>query len=108
VQKRTKILLIGATIAAAAVFPAIARAGNASRGEAGDGGAPITGSDLVRASEVALDHLGEGTVTGTEVGDEESLYEVEVTFDDGTRVDVQLDEEFNVVGNERDGVGDDD
>jgi hypothetical protein len=38
------------------------------------------------------------------VGDEESLYEVEVTLDDGRQVDVQLDESFAVVGTE----GDDD
>ena len=36
-------------------------------------------------------------MTGTEVGDEESYYEVEVTMDDGSRVDVQLDESFAVV-----------
>ena len=34
-------------------------------------------------------------------------YEVEVTLDDGSQVDVQLDEEFNVVGTEQDGPGDD-
>jgi hypothetical protein len=45
-------------------------------------------------------------VTETEVGDEESLYEVEVTLDDGTQVDVQLDEDFRVVGDERDGSDD--
>ena len=38
----------------------------------------------------------------TEVGDEESYYEVEVTLDDGSQVDVQLDEQFNVVGDEAD------
>jgi uncharacterized membrane protein YkoI len=58
----------------------------------------ITGSALDRASQVALAHLGEGRVTDTEVRDEESYYEVEVTLDDGRQVDVQLDEEFNVVG----------
>ncbi len=41
-------------------------------------------------------------MTGTEVGDEESLYEVEVTLDDGSQVDVQLDEQFKVVGSEAD------
>jgi uncharacterized membrane protein YkoI len=59
---------------------------------------PITGPDLDRASAVALDFTGEGRVTGTEIEDEESYYEVEVTLDDGSEVDVQLDEEFNVVG----------
>ncbi len=41
-------------------------------------------------------------MTGTEVGDKESYYEVEVTLDDGTEVDVQLDEDFKVVGSEAD------
>ena len=45
---------------------------------------------------------GGGQVTDTEVGDEESYYEVEVQRDDGTQVDVQLDRAFNVVGGEID------
>ena len=62
----------------------------------------ITGADLERASAAALQATGGGRVTGTEVGDEESYYEVEVTLDDGSQVDVQLDEQFNVVGDESD------
>lgn len=58
---------------------------------------PITGEALQRASAAALAATGEGQVTGTEVGDEESYYEVEVTLPDGTEVDVQLDESFHVV-----------
>ena len=59
---------------------------------------PITGPDLDRASAVALEVTGEGRVSDTEIGDEESYYEVEVTLDDGSEVDVQLDEDFNFVG----------
>ena len=59
---------------------------------------PITGEAYDRASEAALAHLGGGRVTETEVGDEDSYYEVEVTLDDGRQVDVQLDREFRVVG----------
>ncbi|WP_457099347.1 PepSY domain-containing protein [Microbacterium sp. P5_E9] len=62
----------------------------------------ITGPALDQASRAALDYVGEGAVTGTEVGDEESLYEVEVTRDDGTQVDVQLDEGFTVVSSKAD------
>ena len=47
-------------------------------------------------------HRRGSRVTETEVGDEESYYEVEVTLDDGSQVDVQLDEQFNVVGGEAD------
>ncbi len=59
---------------------------------------PIVGPDLDRATAAALAYLGEGRVTATEVGDEESYYEVEVTLDDGRQIDVQLDEAFNFVG----------
>jgi uncharacterized membrane protein YkoI len=68
----------------------------------------ITGADLERASAAALAHTGGGRVTGSEVGDEESYYEIEVTLDNGDQVDVQLDEQFDVVGDEHDGAGDDD
>lgn len=63
---------------------------------------PIVGAALQHASAAALAHTGQGTVTGTEVGDEESYYEVEITLDDGTEVDVQLDESFAVVGSDAD------
>jgi uncharacterized membrane protein YkoI len=70
---------------------------------------PITGSALEQAKAAALAHTGQGKVTETEVGDEESYYEVEVTLDNGSQVDVQLDKSFNVVGSEgdRDGSGED-
>lgn len=65
----------------------------------------ITGAALDKASAAALEHVGEGEVSDTEVGDEESLYEVEVTRDDGSQIDVQLDAGFNVVGDEEEGAG---
>lgn len=68
----------------------------------------ITGDELERATTAALAHLGEGRVTGSEIDDEESKYEIEVTLENGDQIDVQLDEEFNVVSMENDGSGDDD
>jgi uncharacterized membrane protein YkoI len=62
----------------------------------------ISGGALDRASKAALAHTGGGKVTDTEVGDEESYYEVEVTKPDGGQVDVQLDRDFQVVGAEGD------
>ena len=65
---------------------------------------PISDQDaLARASDAALswlqsEHGASGTVSATEVGDEESYYEIEVTLDDGRQVDVQLTETFEVVG----------
>ena len=66
---------------------------------------PITGSALEQAKAAALAHTGQGKVTETEVGDEESYYEVEVTLDGGGQVDVQLDKSFNVVSSDGDHDG---
>lgn len=63
---------------------------------------PISEPALGRASQAALDHIGGGRVTGTEVGDEEGFYEVEVTKDGGGQVDVHLDKQFDVIGTEGD------
>jgi hypothetical protein len=68
----------------------------------GDDERPIMGSALERASDAALAHTGGGLVTDTEAGDEEGAYEVEVTLDDGSQVDVHLDARFNVLGGEAD------
>jgi hypothetical protein len=71
-------------------------------------GDELEGDNLERATAAALEEVGEGEVTETEVGDEEGAYEVEVTKDDGTQVDVHLDENFVVIGVEGDGRGEDD
>jgi uncharacterized membrane protein YkoI len=63
---------------------------------------PITGKPLEIASQVALDYIGEGRVTDTEIGDEEGYYEIEITLDGGREVDVHLDEDFNVLSTEYD------
>jgi uncharacterized membrane protein YkoI len=89
---------------AAVVIVALAAggAGIASATGAGEGpDSAITGKALDQASAAALAEVG-GTVTGTEVGDEESYYEVEVTAADGSQTDVQLDRDFNVVGQKAD------
>ncbi|MGH2993967.1 MAG: hypothetical protein ACRDL1_10565 [Solirubrobacterales bacterium] len=101
--KRTKIVAIGA----AALALAVGGAGVAIAAGGDDSEAPIQGADLDKASAAALQHTGGGEVTETEVGDEESYYEVEVNLDDGSQVDVQLDRGFNVVGDESDGAGED-
>jgi hypothetical protein len=63
---------------------------------------PITGPALTAATSAALAHTGGGRVTGTEVDDEDSKYEVEVTLADGHQVDVQLDDQFRVVSTKTD------
>jgi uncharacterized membrane protein YkoI len=95
-SKTMKIVAAGAAIAGITAGGAAL----ATAGSEGDSEQPISGSELQQAEDAALQHTGGGTVTDTEVGDEESLYEVEVTMDDGSQVDVQLDAGFDVVGDE--------
>lgn len=104
----------GAVIAAAAIV-ALALGGAAIAGATGGGDddktdKAITGQALDRASAAALDHTGGGKVTGTEAGDEEGAYEVEVTLANGNQVDVHLDKGFNVLSqvddNDKGGEGD--
>lgn len=63
---------------------------------------PIEGSALQQATDAALAETGGGKVTGTEIDDEDSKYEVEVALDDGSQVDVQLDDDFQVVSSDAD------
>jgi uncharacterized membrane protein YkoI len=92
------------TIIAIATVGALAAGGTAIAASGGDDDATdraITGGALEKAEAAALADTP-GRVTETEVGDEESFYEVEVTRPDGSQVDVQLDREFNVVTSKTD------
>lgn len=103
--RRTRwiIVAVAAAAVAAGVGGGIAIAG----GGVTETDQPITGPALTRAEQAALAHTGGGRVTETEVGDEDSYYEVEVTLPDGRQVDVQLDKDFNVVGTSADERPDD-
>ncbi len=96
-MKRSTRIAIAGAVAVVALGTAGAVAVGASQNDDDETDTPIVGADLQRASDAALAHTGQGRVTGTEVGDEESYYEVEVTLDDGKQVDVQLDKSFHVV-----------
>jgi uncharacterized membrane protein YkoI len=67
-----------------------------------------TGPGIEKAKSVALDHTNGGHVSGTEVGDEEGYYEVEITKDDGSQVDVHLDKNYNVLSTPADHENPDD
>ena len=100
---RTRALIAaGAVIALAGTGAAIAGAS----GDDEDASRAISGDALERAGAAALAETGGGRVTDTEAGDEEGAYEVEVTREDGTQVDVHLDDRFRVIGSENDGRGD--
>jgi uncharacterized membrane protein YkoI len=108
-KRRTIILVTAAGLVAAAAAGTVVAAAATDDDESQQS---ITGDALAKASAAALAYTGGGSVTETEVGDEDSYYEVEVTLDDGRQVDVQLDEDFNVVSgipdSEADENGDDD
>jgi hypothetical protein len=99
-RKRKGLVLVGA-----GALLAFAGAGAAVAAGGADAESPITGRALQRVEQAALAETGGGQVTETEVGDEESLYEVEVTLEDGGQVDVQLDRNFDVVGSDHDSSG---
>jgi hypothetical protein len=101
---RTRYLVIAGTIAALGIGVGVAAVG-AANGD--DNDTPIIGAQLEQATSAALAHTGQGRVTETEVGDEDSYYEVEVTLDNGSQVDVQLDKDFKVVDATTDDEDDD-
>lgn len=65
----------------------------------------LAGDTRDKASEVALQEAGGGTVTDAE--EDDGFYEIEVTLKDGTEVDVRLDKDYEVVSTETDGPDDD-
>ncbi len=101
-RNRTKLWIAGATALALAAGGGGLAVASGSGDDTADSEAPITGNSLDQASTAALEHVGGGTVSDTETGDEESYYEVEVTREDGSQVDVQLDRDFQVVSQESD------
>ena len=103
---RFVVLIVVALLVAGAIGAVIAGStGIAAATSAGDGGTAIAGDALDRASAAALAFTGGGQVTGTEVGDEDGYYEVEVTLADGSQVDVHLDSHYNVLDASGDGSG---
>ncbi len=61
----------------------------------------LTGATLEQATAAALAETGGGTVTDSEQ-EANGGYEVEVTLDDGTDIDVHLDDNFEVTGTDTD------
>jgi uncharacterized membrane protein YkoI len=92
-----------ALIAALVVTLVAASAGLAyAAGVGRDDDKPLTGSTLAKATAAALAHTGGGTVTETEHGDGGAAYSVEVRLSDGSQVEVNLDGNFDVIGQESD------
>lgn len=97
-MRRRTIWIIGGALATSLVVAGSGAAVATADDDASE--TAITGPALATASDAALAETGQGRVTGTEVGDEEGYYEVEVTLADGREVDVHLDADFVVTGTE--------
>jgi uncharacterized membrane protein YkoI len=98
-QTRTRWMaggVLAALIALGGAGLAIANGGDT------DTDTPLAGTALERASRAALAHTGGGTVIETEVGDGGAAYGVEIRLDDGSVVEVQLDADFQVIGQQSD------
>ena len=97
---------LAATAAAAAILALGGVSGIAYA--TGDSSEQATGPGIEKAKSAALDHVNGGRVSGTEVGDEEGYYEIEVTRDGGSQVDVHLDRGLNILGTSADHESPDD
>jgi uncharacterized membrane protein YkoI len=73
----------------------------------GDSEEQVTGPDAEKAKSAAIAAVGGGTVTEVERDDGTGtgFFEVEVTRDDGSQVEVHLDSDLNVVGQQADEDG---
>jgi uncharacterized membrane protein YkoI len=67
----------------------------------------LTGPEADKAKSAAIAAVGGGTLTEVERddGDGTGVYEVEVKRDDGSQLEVHLDGDYNVVGQEADEDG---
>jgi uncharacterized membrane protein YkoI len=92
-------------VAAALTIAVIAAGVTVATGAVGDDDQPLTGTTLEKATAAALAYTGGGTVTETEVGDDGAAYSVEVRLPDGKQVEVNLDTNFKVIGQEADDDG---
>ena len=91
-------------ITASAAAVAMLAVGGVAWATSGGGEAPLSGDAKTKAVEAALAHVGGGTVVETEAGDDGAAYGVEIRLANGSVLEVQLDNGFNVTGSE----GDDD
>jgi len=100
---RKPLVIAGVVVALAMIGGGIG--GGLAVATGGDDDQPIAGSARDKAIEAALEYTGGGTVTETETGDGGAAYGVEIRLDDGRQVEVNLDESFSVIGQERDDDG---
>jgi hypothetical protein len=96
------------TLAIAAVVATLVVLGGAGIAYANGGSEEqLTGPDAGKAKSAAIEAVGGGSVTEVERDDGigTGAFEVEVERDDGSQVEVHLDGDYNVVGQEADDDG---
>jgi uncharacterized membrane protein YkoI len=71
----------------------------------GDDDRPISGEARDKCIAAALAEHPGGTVTETEADDDGAAYEVEVRLEDGSQVEVNLNRDCQVIGQEADDDG---
>lgn len=98
-SKRKLIVAVMAALSVAGVGTGAVLAGGSGDDK------PLRGDAYDRATQTALEHVGGGTVLETEAGDDGAAYGVEIRKDDGSVVEVNLDESFVVIGSESDDDG---
>jgi hypothetical protein len=103
-MKRKLALIAALLLALGAVSAGIAVAAGAGGGDH----TPLTGSTLAKAKAAALAYTGGGTIVETEAGDDGAAYGVEVRLGNGRRVEVSLDQRFQVIDQAADDDGADD
>ncbi len=92
--------------AAVAMLLALGGAGIAYA-NGGDSEEQLTGPEAQKAKSAAIAAVGGGTVSEVERddGNGTGAFEVEVTRDDGSQLEVHLDGDYNVVGQQADDDG---
>jgi hypothetical protein len=99
-RRRTK--LVAVATAALAVIGTGVGVGVAA---GGDDDAPLRGATYERAKAAALQHAGGGSVIESERSDDGAAYEVGIRRADGSQIEVELSDRFEVVGTEGDEEG---
>jgi hypothetical protein len=103
-QRKTK-WIAGGVLAGTLIIGGIGT--GAAQQASSDDDQPLTGETYDRATAAALEETKGGTVTDTERGDDGATYGVEVLLEDGRQVEVNLDQNYKVTGQEADDDSDD-
>ena len=103
--QKKKLWLIVAVVLAVGVIGGTGAGIAVAKGGGDDDDQPITGPALAECTAAALAGHPDGTVTETEVGDDGATYGVEIRLADGSEIEVNLDENCRVIGQEADDDG---